>query len=64
MKGINTGDAELQASKAVIMQNYPRDFIGACAYFSQQVSQLHGGAQLEDRKYQKHCISEVNTGGG
>ena len=64
IKGINTGDAELQASKAVIMQNYPRDFVGACAYFSQQVSRLHGGAQLEDRKYRKRRISEVNTSGG
>ena len=41
IKGINTGDAELQASKVVIMQNYPRDFIGACVYFSQQDSWLH-----------------------
>ena len=43
------------------MQNYPRDIIGAFAYFSQQVSQLHGGGQLEDCKYQKHCILVVNT---
>ena len=63
IKGINTGDAKLQASKAVIMQNYLR-LIGACAYFSQQVSLLHGGTKLEDHKYQKHHILEVNTGGG
>ena len=64
IKGINTGDTELQASKAVIMQNYPRDFVGAYAYLSQQVSRLHGGAQLKDHKYQKCRILEVNTGGG
>ena len=35
------------AAKVIIDQQYPRDFTGACAYFSQQVAQIHGPAQLE-----------------
>jgi len=65
LKGISTPDAELTACKAVISQNYRTDFTGACAYFSQEVARLHGGAQLENRKYRnKRRISEVNTGRG
>lgn len=64
LKGINTSNGELQARKAVIMQNYLCNFAGACAYFSQQVSCIHGGAQLESHKYHKHHISEVNSSCG
>ena len=64
LKGINTPDNELLACKAVISQNYRADFPGACAYFSQEVAQLHGGAQLENRKNRKWRISEVSTGRG
>ena len=64
LKGINTPDTELTASKAVIMLNYPYDFTRACSYFSQQVSRLHGRAQLENKKYRKRRISEVRTRGG
>ena len=34
LKGIKTQDMELSASKAVIIQQYPRDLATACAYFS------------------------------
>jgi hypothetical protein len=64
LKGINTSDTELQACKAVISQNYRADFSGACAYFSQEVARLHGGAQLENRKHQKRRVSEVSSGRG
>jgi hypothetical protein len=36
LKAIHCQDAELLAVKAVIDQQYPRDYIGACGYFSQQ----------------------------
>lgn len=64
LKGINTPDTELQACKAVISQNYRADFAGACAYFSQEVARLHGGAQLENRKQRKRRVSEVSSGRG
>ena len=44
LNGINTREGELQACKAVISQNYPTDFVGACSYFSQHVARIHGGA--------------------
>jgi hypothetical protein len=47
LTAIRCQDAELLAAKAVIDQQYPRDFIGACGYFSQQVARIHGSAQLE-----------------
>ena len=46
LKGINTGEGELQASKAVISQVYPTDFVGACAYFSQQVAAFMAAHRL------------------
>ena len=42
LKGIKCSDGELIAAKAVIDQTYPRDFAGACAYFSSQVARVHG----------------------
>ncbi len=41
------------AQKLVITSQYANDFLGACDYFSAQVSHLHGGAQLENSKYMK-----------
>ena len=64
LKGIGTPDTELLACKAVISQNYRMDFSGACAYFSQEVARLHGGAQLENRKNRKRRISDVSSGRG
>ena len=50
LKAIKCQDSELLAAKVVIDQQYPRDFIGACGYFSQQVARIHGPAQLEYRQ--------------
>ena len=50
LKAIRCQDAELLAAKVIIDQQYPRDFIGACGYFSQQVARIHGPAQLEYRQ--------------
>ena len=47
LKAICCQDAELLAAKSIITQQYPRDFVGACAYFLQQVARIHGPAQLE-----------------
>ena len=47
LKSIKCQDGELLAAKAVIDQNYPRDYVGACGYFSKQVARIHGHAQLE-----------------
>jgi hypothetical protein len=35
---------------------YANDFLGACDYFSAQVSHLHGGAQLENSKCTKKQV--------
>ena len=65
LKGINTQDIELSASKAVISQQYPRDLAAACAYFSKEGARLHGGTQLENqRNHHKHCISAFGRDGG
>ena len=47
LKAIKCQDGELVAAKAIIDQNYPRDYVGACGYFSKQVARIHGHAQLE-----------------
>jgi hypothetical protein len=38
LKAIRCSDPKLLAAKAIIDQNFPRNFIGACGYFSQQVA--------------------------
>jgi hypothetical protein len=50
LKTIRCQDAELLAAKVVVDQQYPRNFIGACGYFLQQVARVHGTAQLEYRQ--------------
>jgi hypothetical protein len=50
LKAIRCRDQELLAAKVVIDQQYPRDFINTCGYFSQQVGRIHGPAQLEYRQ--------------
>ncbi len=47
LKTIQCQDAELVSSKSVIDQQFPRDFVGACSFFSTQVARVHGPAQLE-----------------
>ena len=47
LKAIKCQEGELLAAKVVIDQQYPRNFAGACGYFSQQVARIHGPAQLE-----------------
>jgi hypothetical protein len=47
LRAICCQDLELLAAKVVIDQQYPRNFVGACGYFSQQVARVHGPAQLE-----------------
>jgi hypothetical protein len=64
LEGIQSSDIELQSCKAVITSQHAGDFTGACAYFSQQVSRLHGGAQLEQQKFKRRRISQVDTRGG
>jgi hypothetical protein len=44
LKAIRCTDLELLAAKAIIDQNFPRNFFGACGYFSQQVACIHGPA--------------------
>ena len=57
LKGINTQDMEISASKSVISQQYPRDLAAACAYFSKEVAILRGGAQLENQR--NHEVSPL-----
>jgi hypothetical protein len=63
LKAIRCQDQELLAAKVVIDQQYPRDFIAACGYFSQQVARVHGPAQLEYRqqKSKKRGIYSVDS---
>jgi hypothetical protein len=42
LKAICCQDAKISAAKVVVNQQYPRNFIGACGYFSQQVARVHG----------------------
>ena len=66
LKAIRCQDAELLAAKSIIDQQYPRDFVGACAYFSQQVARIHGPAQLEYRqsRNKKRGIYAVDSRAG
>jgi hypothetical protein len=66
LKSIRCQDAELLAAKVVVDQQYPRNFIGACGYFSQQVARVHGPAQLEYRqaKSRKRGIYAVDRQSG
>jgi hypothetical protein len=63
---IKCQDAELIAAKVVIDQQFPRDFIGACAYFSQQVARIHGPAQLEykQQRSKKRGIYAIDSRAG
>jgi hypothetical protein len=63
LKAICCSDPELITAKALIDQNFPRNFIGACRYFSQQVACIHGPAQLEhsQSRHKKRGISAVDT---
>ena len=47
LKVIQCQDAELISAKSVIDQQFPRNFVGACSFFSTQVARVHGPAQLE-----------------
>jgi hypothetical protein len=52
-------------TESIIASQYPNDFLGACNYFSAQVSRLHAGAQLENSKYKnKRNISAMQGCGG
>jgi uncharacterized membrane protein YgcG len=66
LKAIRCQDPELLAAKVVIDQQYPRNFIEACGYFSQQVARIHGPAQLEYRqsKNKKRGIYAVDSRAG
>ena len=69
LKAIKTSDSELSAAKAVIDMSFPRDFVGACGYFSQQVARIHGPAQLEyrhskGRKRGIYAVNRTQTRGG
>jgi hypothetical protein len=62
---IQTQDMEMVAQKSIIASQYPNDFLGACNYFSAQVSRLHASAQLENSKYKnKRNISAMQGHGG
>jgi hypothetical protein len=63
LKAIRCTDPELLAAKAIIDQNFPRNFTSACGYFSQQVACIHGPAQLKywQNRHRKRGISTVNT---
>jgi hypothetical protein len=66
LKAIRCQDTELLAAKVVIDQQYSRNFIGACGYFSQQVARIHGPAQLEykQNKNKKRGIYAVDSRAG
>jgi hypothetical protein len=68
LKAVCCTDAELVAAKVQINQQYPRDFIRACAYFSQQVARVvHAPAQLANRqeaRSNKRGIYAINQQAG
>ena len=59
LKAIRCQDPELLAAKVVVDQQYPHNFIGACGYFLQQVTRIHGPSQLEN--HQSKTRSMVST---
>ncbi len=63
LKSIKCQEGELLAAKVVIDQQYPRDFVRACGYFSQQVARIHGPAQLEykQQRGKKRGIYAIDT---
>ena len=61
VNGIKVSEGQLQGCLAVIMDRYPSDFTQACAYFSSYVARIHGGAQLENKRYRKRQISGLGT---
>lgn len=66
LKIIKCQEGELLAAKVVIDQQYPRDFVGACGYFSQQVARIHGPAQLEykQQRGKKRGIYAIDSRSG
>jgi hypothetical protein len=50
LKAIRCTDPELIAAKVFVESQQGHNFIDACGYFSQQVSRVHGPAQLEYRQ--------------
>jgi len=58
-------DPELIAAKAVVRQQYPRDFTAACNYLGSVIATVHGSSQLENLKWRqrKRNISGVETQG-
>jgi hypothetical protein len=69
LKAIQCQDAELIASKSVIDQQFPRNFVGACSFFSTQVARVHGPAQLEyknarNRKRGIYAVDSRSQRGG
>jgi hypothetical protein len=66
LKAIKCQEGELLAAKVVIDQQYPHDFIGACGYFSQQVTRIHGPAQLEykQQRGKKRGIYAIDSQAG
>jgi hypothetical protein len=63
LKVIKCQEGELLAMKVIINQQYPRDFVAACGYFSQQVTRIHGPAQLEykQQRGKKQGIYAIDT---
>jgi hypothetical protein len=63
---IRCEDAELIAAKVVIGQQYPRDFVAACGYFSKEVARVYGAAQLEYKqtKTKKRGVYAIDSRGG
>ena len=47
LKAIQCQDAELITAKSIMDQQFLRNFVGACSFFSTQVARVHGPAQLE-----------------
>ena len=66
LKMIKCQEGELLAAKVVIDQQYPRDVVGACGYFSQQVAHIHGPAQLEykQQRGKKRGIYAIDSRAG
>jgi hypothetical protein len=65
IQAIRCDDAELVAAKVVIRQQYPRDFVAACGFFSMEVSRVHGAAQLEYKqtKTKKRGVYSIDSRG-
>ena len=55
INGIIVQDVQLMAATSYIAGQYPCDVTMVCAYFSKEVSRIHGSAQVAGQTSRRKC---------